>query len=95
MKRFIYVFCMSLLLAACSYDSGHDCTSDEIELAEQTGVEDAMKVVALPATGMEHEEAILAIRAKEEQLRDAGFISAADAYADAAQRTLHDQGLIP
>ena len=84
----------TFVMAACSYDSGHDCTTDEIELAQQCGEEDAMKVVKIPVSEMAHEEAILQIRAKEQELRNAGFSSAADAYADAAEHTLQKEGLL-
>ena len=77
----LFIFLSTLLAASCSFDAGHDCTPEEIADAERIGEQD--------------EQAILEIRVKEEKLRDAGFNSAADAYADAAERTLRDNGLIP
>lgn len=93
-QKLLLLSSIVLLTAGCRYDNGHDCTADEIEFAEQCGIEDAVKAVAIPVADMAHEDAILNIRAKEEELRQAGFNSAADAYADAAERTLQKEGLI-
>lgn len=91
----LFIFLSTLLAASCSFDAGHDCTPDEIAYAERIGEQDALNVCEINPNTMEHEQAILEIRVKEEKLRDAGFNSAADAYADAAERTLRDNGLIP
>lgn len=69
-------------------------TDDEITVAAAAGTEAGNAVVALKSNSMARERAVLAIRARESQLRNAGFTSAADAYADAAEKVMKDAGLL-
>lgn len=57
-------------------------------MAAKAGAEAAQHAVALPAGSYERDDAILAIRAKETELRMAGFEECADSFAAAAERII-------
>lgn len=61
-------------------------------LARQEGIKAAERVEKT-APGMEQEKAILAIRAKEQEIRQAGDSLAADAFASAAKEYLDSVGV--
>ena len=72
---------------------GHeaDSTSEEIEAA---GTEAGHAVASTPPNSMERERVVLEIRSRESQLRNAGFPSAADSYAGAAEKAMKDAGVL-
>lgn len=75
---------------------GHeaDSTSEEIAAAEAAGTEAGHAVASTPPNSMERERAVLEIRARESQLRNAGFPSAANSYAGAAEKAMKDAGVL-
>lgn len=77
-----------------SADDARDCTDDEIALATQSGRDAASKVVQLPAGSMQREGAILHLRARETELIEAGYPSAAEAFAAGAEEILVQAGII-
>lgn len=70
-----------------------DSTVEDIEAAIMAGTDAGNAVVAAKSNSMERERAIFDIRARESQLRNAGFPSAADAYADAAEKVMKEAGV--
>jgi len=70
-----------------------DSTDEDIEAAIIAGTDAGNAVVEAKANSMERERAVFDIRARESQLRKAGFPSAADAYADAAEKGMKEAGL--
>ncbi len=62
-------------------------------MAIDEGIKAAERVVKA-APGMEQEKAILAIRAKEQEIRQTGDSLAADAFASAAKEYLDSVGIL-
>ncbi len=77
-----------------STDDARDCTDEEIALAAEAGRKAAQTVSALPEGSMQREGAILHLRARETDIRRAGYPSAADAFARAAGDVLAEAGII-
>lgn len=73
--------------AACRSDDAKS-TAAELSLAVEAGARAATEAMALPAGSYERENAILSIRAKETELRMAGFEECADSFAEAAGRII-------
>ncbi|MCM1067345.1 MAG: hypothetical protein NC418_07225 [Muribaculaceae bacterium] len=65
-----------------------ECNAAELHAATLSGEAAAAAVIDFPAGSMQREDAILAIRARESELRTAGFPTAADSFAAAAERRL-------
>lgn len=65
-----------------------ECNPAELRAASLSGDSIASRVRSLAPGSMQREDAILAIRARETELRTAGFPSAADSFAAAAERRL-------
>lgn len=75
------------ILAGC-YSDDAKSTAAELDMAAKAGVEAAQQAMALPPGSYERDDAILAIRAKETELRMAGFEECADSFAAAAERII-------
>lgn len=71
-----------------------DSTSEEIAAAVVAGTEAGDAVAATQPNSMERERAVLAIRARESQLRNAGFPTAAESYAGAAEKAMKKAGVL-
>lgn len=98
------MFRLTLLLAAvavcvwlfCGRDSRPECDTNTAGLraAAEAG-EQAAAAVALTADGsMARENAVIAIRARETAIRDAGFPTAADTFVASAHRRLLADGVL-
>lgn len=79
---------IAVLVAAASCSNGSDATDAELKVSHEAGRRHAEAALRLPENSMEREKAVLAIRARETRLRDAGFESCADAYIESAARTM-------
>jgi len=92
MKQFLpYILTLAAGMALCgcgSCDSGTAKNSAEIEEARTAARRDAARTARTAENSMEREKSILAMRARESSLRDAGFDDAADAYALCAEKEL-------
>lgn len=75
-------------LCACSSSPQPDSTPAEIELAIEVGKRMGMQADTMPHGSMQHIHAILAIRARETAIRDAGYTVAADSFAASAARQM-------
>lgn len=73
------------MAAGCS--GGDNADREKIEAAAR---QDAAKVAEAPEGSMQREQAVLAIRVREEALREAGHNEAADIYIEAAGKILID-----
>lgn len=71
-----------------------DSTPEEIELAKKSGRDAGLAISRTEEGSMAREEAILAIRARESAIRDAGFTMAADSFAAAAAAAMVEKGII-
>ncbi len=85
-RLFGFLFFVSFLCSCCS--GVPDATKEELAAAKEAGSKAAEVALAFPKGSMEREGAIIAIRARETALRDAGFLSCADSFAVAAERVL-------
>lgn len=93
MRSLICLFLMTLALASCdSKPQTRVKTQNEIE-AEAYGRADADKVIKSRPQSMEREKAVLHIKVKENQIREAGDSLAAAAYANAAKARLDSAGV--
>lgn len=93
MKKFVLIIILLLgaifLWRNCAEERAEDgCTPADIAEAIQAGERDAMLVVNSDSAGMERQNLILAIRARQHAIERAGFTVAADSYAVAAERIL-------
>ena len=91
MKRILYHTILTagiLISGACSGNSASAENSAEIKEARNAAIRDAAEAADTQKGSMEREKAVLAIRARESALRDAGFEDAADAYAACAEDEL-------
>lgn len=73
------------ILSACS-----DGTNNDLNKAEQAARRDVARVVDAPEGSMQREKAVIAIRVRENALRQAGYNEAADRYISTAQTLLID-----
>ncbi len=71
-----------------SRDDTCECNAAELHAAVESGSAAAARVSLTRPGSMERENAILSIRARESEIRRAGFPSAADSFAAAAERRL-------
>lgn len=79
-------FLILLLLAmSCGSRDFHDAN---VEAAADAGRKAAEKVLVFPEGSAEREGAIIGLRAKETEIRQAGFSEAADSFATAAGQVL-------
>lgn len=92
MKKIFAILALTLTLAACSR-TADGCTEADLQASRAAGVRDAMHAVEAEDL-FRREGAILAIRGRETELREAGFGSAADAYVEAAEEVLVERGII-
>ena len=83
----IIVLSFTLVNSACS-DSGEKASPEELALAADTGRKVAEEALSYPAGSMARENAILSIRAKETELRMAGFEACADTFASVAGKII-------
>ena len=78
---------LAMLLPACSA-SADDATDglghEALEAAREAGRRDAESALSQPENSMKRENAVLAIRARETELRTKGYVHCADAYVEAA-----------
>lgn len=86
MKTSLIISSLALfILSACS-----DGANNDLNKAEQAARRDVAKVVDAPAGSMQREKAVIAIRVRENALRQAGYNEAADRYISTAQTLLTD-----
>lgn len=71
-----------------------ECNPAELAAASAAGTEAASGVALTRPGSMERQNAILAIRARETEIRHAGFPTAADSFAAAAERRLKADRII-
>ncbi|MDE5629293.1 MAG: hypothetical protein K2I69_07010 [Muribaculaceae bacterium] len=84
---------IAILLASICFSCGNtrsEANDAELEEAAATGRSMALDALKHPAGSMKREDAVLAIRAKETELRFAGFNACADTFAASAQKILLD-----
>lgn len=62
----------------------------DIEASRQAGILAAEEALATPEGTMARESALLKIRSRESEIRNAGFIEAADAFFQAADEKLKE-----
>ena len=82
----IGLFAIMAVLKACKDDDGTSPAS--LAYAASCGHRDALEALQQEEGTMAREGAILAIRARETAIRDAGYEECADSYARAAEETL-------
>ena len=87
MKKLVLIFAL-FSMVSCSQPIAPDANEAEIDAAKQAGVKMAQEALSKQEGSMEQENAILKIRARESELRNAGFPSCADSFAVSAERTL-------
>lgn len=92
MKTFCTIVLLILLCSCARNDDG--TTQADIEAARSAGARDAMAAAATDSLSYGRDSALMEMRARESQLREAGFPCAADAYAQSAAQTLLRMGLI-
>ena len=85
MKTVSFLILLLLAMSCGSRDRLHDVN---VEAAADAGRMAAEKVLAYPEGSTEREGAIIGLRAKETEIRQAGFSEAADSFAAAAGRVL-------
>ncbi len=83
MKKISFLILLLLAMSCGSRDNRHD-----VNAAAAAGRKAAEKVIAYPEGSAEREGAIIGLRAKETEIRQAGFPEAADSFAAAAERVL-------
>ncbi len=99
MKKLVLIVIIILgvvfLWRNCAEERAEDgCSPADIRQAIEAGQRDAMLVIESDSTGMERQNLILAIRARQHAIERAGFTVAADSYAVAAERVLRANGII-
>ncbi|MDE6311764.1 MAG: hypothetical protein K2L96_08130 [Muribaculaceae bacterium] len=77
-----------IAIAAMATSCRGDHSSAAMKAAAEAGHRDALEVMALKPESMEREGGVLAIRARETELRDQGFDSCAAAYSRAAYNVI-------
>lgn len=92
MKPLYAVFLLAA--AACTPRTDDGCTPADIRAAAAAGERDAAAAAAVAEATYGRDSAVMDIRARETRIREAGFGSAADAYAGAAARVLAENGII-
>lgn len=86
MKTSLIISSLALfILSACS-----DGAKNDLNKAEQAARRDVAKIVDAPEGSMQREKAVIAIRVRENALRQAGYNEAADRYISTAQTLLTD-----
>lgn len=85
MKKISFLVFLLLAMSCGSRDNRHDV---DAEAAADAGRKAAEKVIAYPEGSAEREGAIIGLRAKETEIRQAGFPESADSFAAAAERVL-------
>ncbi len=94
----IVVVVMAVISRACADDlslmRGGGDFRKPVPQAIERGRSDADKALAAPAGSMERQEAMLAIKAREHKLREAGYGHAADEYINAATDALRTRGAL-
>ncbi len=85
MKTISFLILLLLAVSCGSRDGHHDVNA---EAAAEAGRKAAEKVLAYPEGSAEREGAIIGLRAKETEIRQAGFSEAADSFAAAAEQVL-------
>ncbi len=88
MRHLLKLLYAIIIAGATSCSNGSDATDAELKLTREAARRHAAEVLSHPENSMEREKAILAIRARETRLRDAGFEACADAYITEAAGTL-------
>lgn len=84
-----------LMWRTCSEERADDgCTAADLAEAVAAGERDATQAADAAPGSMERQNLILAIRARQQRIADAGFTVAADSYGVAAERTLHLRGVL-
>lgn len=78
----------ALTAAMLSSCGGHD--SVDYSKIDEAAKRDASKVSIAPEGSMQREHAVLAIKVRENALREAGHDKAADRYIDTARKILVD-----
>lgn len=86
--RKLVIITLAILAAACSSGQAPDSNPDEIAFAIDAGKRMGQQADSLEEGSMEHIKAILTIRARETEMRQAGFTVAADSFAAAAAREM-------
>ncbi|MDE6157433.1 MAG: hypothetical protein K2F78_04725 [Muribaculaceae bacterium] len=90
----ILVLAAAAIYALLALDAPHksapasECNPAELAAASQRGEQLAAKIAFTAAGSMERQRAIMSIRAMETEIRRAGFPTAADSFAAAAERRL-------
>lgn len=89
MKYCTLLFLLLPLISSCGHKA-EGASPTELAISASKGRSEANAALALPAGSMEREDAILAIRARETQMRMAGFEQCADTFAAAAREVLSE-----
>lgn len=82
------------ILAGCSTRTDDGCTQADLQAAAAAGARDATAAASTPDKSYSRDSALIDIRARETRIREAGYGSAADAYAASAAEVLAQNGLI-
>lgn len=85
-----YIYILSILAFASCADATPDATPAELDAAAQAGCRMADSAKSFNAESKERIGAIMAIRARETELRRAGFSSCADTFAASATARLQN-----
>lgn len=85
--RFLFTIIACACLVACG-DATPDANDAELEAAAAAGRDMGENAASLPENSMAQQNAVLAIRARETAIRDAGYPSCADTFAIEAAKKL-------
>ena len=85
---------LAMLVRVAEPETVPECTPFEIEAAAEKGREAGESVATTAAGTMAREAAILEVRNRERAIREAGFPSAADAFAAAAEDAMRKNGVL-
>ncbi|MCH5220844.1 MAG: hypothetical protein J1F05_00725 [Muribaculaceae bacterium] len=83
-----------VLIRSVSANDVRQCNEAEMAAAAESGKTAGEKVLETAPGSMQREEAIFEIRARETEIRAAGFPTAADAFAAAAEEVMRKGGVI-
>lgn len=90
----VCAFALLLLATSCSTRNADGTSQADIDAARRAGERDANVAAATDSLSYSRDSALMEIRARETQLREAGFPCAADAYVQAAESALKHSGII-
>lgn len=82
------------LTVACRHQQPERALSENEKYAIEKGHEAAERIIQMPKGSMQQEKAVLAARAQEQRIREAGDSAAAAAYAAAVEQKLDSAGVI-